>query len=120
MRWLIPFTFGGLTAGTAFFGWLLFREPPEPEPLSVTTIEYLRACDERDDERERRRWADRRAVLWETWATIYRDRLHQLGQPQSWPGPTVSTILVRPQPADRENPETIPPPAVPFPTRGND
>lgn len=113
MRFLI----GVFAGGAAAFGCGLFAWPePPPDCSEVTTREYARACRERDEERALRHAADRRAVLWETWAMIYRHRLHQLGTPQSWPGPTVSTPVRPPADPAEPRPELIPPPAVPFPT----
>lgn len=119
MRFLIPYFFGAATCGTFMCLYLAFREPAAPEPPSATIREVWDLRGELAEEQARRTAAERRANLWEIWAAIYRNRLADLGQPQSWPGVDVSTIYApsRAEPPDVANPETIPPPAVPFPTR---
>lgn len=109
MRRLIAFTFGTLTGGTIVSGWLVFV-PSDAEPVAPTLREVHDLNRDLADERARRDAAERRELLHRTWSAIYRRRLAELGDPQFWPGPVVGR-------ADQAEPETIPPPPVPFPTR---
>lgn len=123
MRFAIPFFYGGLTVASGFFGWLIFKEPDQPPPPcpSASENDRLRAELHRAVEEQSR--AERERDLWIVYAGIWRHRLTVLGTPQSWPGPTVSTVYpARPAGGIDPNlpPETIPPQNLPtVPKEGN-
>lgn len=112
MRSLLLFTFGALAATTAVTGWRAWNPDSEP-PTPPTLREVERLAGQLAASESRRDKAERRAVILECWCALYRRRLAELGQPQSWGGPVVSSIYLRPEPADVAEPETIPPQNVP-------
>lgn len=115
-------TLSAIFAGAAVaFG--LYLLAPLPPRSSAPVNEAL----ERENDRlradlsatlARESAAERRAFLARVERDIWRHRFELVGQPQSWPAVIVSTVYPqRSQATDPANPETIPPPVVPFPTR---
>lgn len=115
MRFMLGLFVGG---AVAFGGGLLAWPDPPPEASDFGGREYAKLLADKHEEAVRRIAAERRAVLWQFMAAIWRGRCLELGQPQSWPGKTVSTPVVVPPPEELGiflDGERIPAPPRPFP-----
>jgi hypothetical protein len=118
VRRYLPVFLAGLVAGLAAAVALRPADAgPEPPGLLETARERDRLQDEaaqlrRDLDGTRRRLASS-SYWWELW----RRAALRAGTPESWGGPVVNTIYLVPREELLPEPDLIPPPPVPVPTR---